>query len=56
MKGSFETSQVLQTMASHHRLTGQARDLYIDIAGRLGQFEQGQALTALVRADRTDRK
>ena len=56
MKGSFETSQVLQAMASHHRLTGQARDLYIDIAGRLGQFEQGQALTALVRADRTDRK
>ncbi len=52
MSGNFETSQVLQTIASHHRLSGEARDLYIDVAGRLGQFEQGQALTALVKADR----
>jgi beta-lactamase regulating signal transducer with metallopeptidase domain len=52
MKGSFEASQVLQAIAAHHRVTGQARDLYIDIAGHLGQFEQGQALTALVKAER----
>jgi hypothetical protein len=52
MSGNFETSQVLQAVASRHRLNAQARDLYIEIAGRLGQFEQGQALTALVKSDR----
>ena len=52
MNGSFETSQVLQAVAARQRLSGRARDLYIDIAGRLGNFEQGQALTALVKADR----
>jgi hypothetical protein len=53
MKGSsFEASQLLQKTAARHRLTGQARDLYIDIASGLGQFEQGQALTALVKAEK----
>jgi hypothetical protein len=49
---NFEASQVLQQLASRHTVTGSNRDLYIDIAGRLGQFEQGQALTALTRAER----
>ena len=50
--GSFEASQVLQSIAAHHTLTGQARDLYIDMAGRLGRFEQDQALAALAKGER----
>jgi beta-lactamase regulating signal transducer with metallopeptidase domain len=52
MGGNFEASQVLQTVAAHQRLTGRARDLYIEAARRLGQFEQGQAMTALVNSER----
>jgi len=49
--GSFEVSQVLQAIASRHRLAGKNRDLYVSIAGRLGQFEEGQALSALVKGE-----
>jgi len=52
MGGNFETSQVLQSIAANQRLTGRARELYIDAARRLGQFEQGQAMTALVTSER----
>ena len=48
----FEVSRVLTTMASQHRLTGEARDLYIKIAERLGDFEQGRAMTALVKGEK----
>jgi hypothetical protein len=33
-------------------LTSAARDVYIDAAGKLGDFEQGKALSALVRNER----
>jgi hypothetical protein len=49
--GSFEVSQVLQATASRHRLAGKNRELYVSIAGRLGQFEEGQALSALVKGE-----
>jgi hypothetical protein len=52
LKGSFETSQVLMTVATNHQLTGEARDLYIATAERLGDFEQGRTLSALVKSER----
>src|SRR5262249_5152307 len=52
MRSSFEASQVLMEVARTHTLTGQARELYVDAAERLGSFEQGQAMTALVKNER----
>jgi hypothetical protein len=52
MGSDFETGQVLQAVAATHALTGDARDLYVTIAGKLGDFEQGRALAALVKAER----
>ena len=52
MSGNFEASQVLMAIAQQHTLTGQARDLYIEAAERLGDFEQGKALAALVRNEK----
>ncbi|HSC28442.1 MAG TPA: M56 family metallopeptidase [Vicinamibacterales bacterium] len=52
MSGNFETSQVLLAVAGAHNLTGPARDRYIEVAERLGEFEQGRAMTALVRSER----
>jgi len=52
MNGSFEASQVLLTVASVHPIEGQARDAYIDAAEKLGDFEQGRALSALVKSER----
>jgi beta-lactamase regulating signal transducer with metallopeptidase domain len=49
MSGGYETSQVLQAVARTHNLTGPARDLYVETAGRLGEYEQSQALAALGR-------
>jgi beta-lactamase regulating signal transducer with metallopeptidase domain len=49
MGSGFETSQVLLAIASKYPLTGEARDLYISAAERLGDFEQSQALAALVK-------
>jgi beta-lactamase regulating signal transducer with metallopeptidase domain len=55
MRAGFECSQVLQVLAANHPLKGEARDLYIDAAERLGDFEQGRALSALVKNERTIR-
>lgn len=55
MRGSFECAQVLQAVAASHPLKGEARDLYIDAAERLGDFEQGRALSALVKNERSIR-
>ena len=52
MGSSFETGQVLQTVVATHKLSGEARDVYVTTAERLGDFEQGRALTALVKAER----
>jgi beta-lactamase regulating signal transducer with metallopeptidase domain len=52
MDGTFEASQILQTIASKYTLTGEARDLYINAAERLGDFEQSRALAALVKSER----
>jgi hypothetical protein len=52
MKSSFETSQVLLALAASHPLSGEARDIYIATASRLGDFEEGRALTALVKNER----
>ena len=39
-------------VARTHALTGQARELYVEAAERLGNFEQGQVMTALVKNER----
>ena len=52
MNANFEASQVLLAVAATHPLTREARDAYIDAAEKLGNFEQGQVLTALVKNER----
>jgi hypothetical protein len=52
MKGSFEASEVLLAVAASHAVTGSARDVYIDAAEKLGDFEQGRVLAALVKNER----
>jgi len=52
MSGSFETSQVLLAVAATHPVAGPARDAYIDAAEKLGDFEQGRVLAALIRSER----
>jgi beta-lactamase regulating signal transducer with metallopeptidase domain len=52
MGGHFERAQVLLAVASTQPLTRAGRDAYIDAAGKLGDFEQGQALSALVKNER----
>ena len=52
MKSDFEVGQVLFAVAAVRPLSGEARDVYVDIASGLGDFEQGRALSALVKAER----
>ena len=52
MPGGYERSQVLLLVASSHTLSGSLRDAYIDAADRLGSYEQGQVMTALVKSER----
>ena len=52
VSSGFEASQVLMTVAASHPVAGPARDAYIDAAEKLGDFEQGRALSALVKNER----
>jgi beta-lactamase regulating signal transducer with metallopeptidase domain len=52
MDSGFERSNVLIAAARSHTLEGPARDAYIDAAEKLGDFEQGKALAALVKNER----
>ena len=52
MGSSFEAGQVLLAVAASHPLSPAARDAYIDAAEKLGDFEQGKVLSALVRNER----
>jgi hypothetical protein len=52
IKSNFEASSVLLAVAATHSLSGPAREAYIDVAQRLGDFEQGRTMTALVRNER----
>ena len=52
MNGTHETAQVLRTVAGAHPLTGAARDLFIDIAERLGEYERGRVLYALIKNEK----
>jgi hypothetical protein len=54
ISSDFEAAQVLRALVTTHPITGQARDIYIATAERLGDFEQGKALTALVKAERRE--
>jgi hypothetical protein len=49
---NFESGQVLQALAARHAITGPARDAYVAAAGKLGNFEEGRALSALVKSER----
>ena len=44
--------QVLLAVAANHPISGPARDAYIEAAEKLGDYEQGRALTALVKNER----
>ena len=50
--GHFEAAQVLLVVAGTHPLSQQARNAYIDAAEKLGEFEQGRVLSALVKNER----
>jgi beta-lactamase regulating signal transducer with metallopeptidase domain len=52
VSSNFERSQVLLAVASSHTLTREARDAYIDASEKLGDYEQGRVLSALVRNER----
>ena len=52
MSSGYEASQVLQTAARNHTIIGAARDAYMKAAQRLGDYEQSQALAALVRNEK----
>ena len=52
MSSGFETSQVLLAVAANHSIEGPARDAYIAAAEKLGDFEQGKTLSALVKSER----
>ncbi len=49
---AHERAQVLLAVAGAHPLTREARDAYIDAADKLGDYEQGRVLSALVRNER----
>jgi len=48
----YELSQLLQAIASNHAISGDVREAYLAAADRLGDYEQGQAMAALVRSER----
>jgi hypothetical protein len=52
IESHYERSQVLQAVAANHQITGSAREAYLSAAERLGEYEQGKALSALVRSER----
>ncbi len=52
MGSGFEISQVLLAVASNHAVEGPAREAYIAAAEKLGDFEQGRTLSALVKSER----
>ena len=49
---NFERAQVLLAVASTQPLSRAGRDAYIDAAEKLGDFEQGRVLSALVKNER----
>ena len=52
VSSNFEAAHVLLTVAASHPVAGPARDAYIDTAEKLGDFEQGRVLSALVKNER----
>jgi hypothetical protein len=52
MPSSYDRAQVLLLVASTHSIAGNVREAYIDAADHLGNYEQGQVLTALVKNER----
>jgi hypothetical protein len=52
LNSSYECSQVLVAAANAHSLTGDLGDAYLDVASKLGNYEQGQVMAALVKSER----
>jgi hypothetical protein len=50
--GNYERSKVLQAVAANQQIRGPARDAYLQAAERLGEYEHGEVLAALVRSER----
>jgi hypothetical protein len=55
VSGNYERSQVLLAVAAGHPISGAARDAYIQASEKLGEYEQGRVLSALVRNERSRR-
>lgn len=55
ISSAHEKSQVLLATAAASSLTGEARDLYVDAAEQLGDYEQGRVLAALLKSERRNR-
>jgi hypothetical protein len=54
INSDFECAQALKAIVAPRQLSGAARDLYVRAAGRLGDFEEGQVMSALVKAERRE--
>lgn len=52
MGSDFEISQVLIAITSNHAVEGPARDAYVAVAEKLGDFQQSRTLSALVKSER----
>ena len=52
MGSDYEIAQVLVAVSGSRTLSGAARDAYVDAATKLGDYEQGRVLAALVKAER----
>jgi hypothetical protein len=49
---NYEAAQLLLSIARRQPIPDDLRDSYVQAADRLGQYEQGQVMTALVRSER----
>ena len=52
IRSDFECAQALKAIVAERQLSAAARDLYVRAAGRLGDFEEGQVMSALAKAER----
>jgi hypothetical protein len=52
ISSSHDRANLLEAVAGRHKLSGTARQLYVDATNGMGNFDGNRALAALVRAER----
>jgi hypothetical protein len=52
ISSSYDRANLLEAIASRHKLTGTSRQLYVDATAGMGSFDGNRALAALVRSER----